>query len=266
VLLAFELALPVFLFRMFKERNRFSFLVAALIACLMLQFSVVSDAPQRKLVLLSPLVVLVVGMSVSYVGRLVTAVRSSRAGQAAMLLWLAVAGYWFVVVFRAVSGNLESRMRALSLVCVALFIGVVLAALIARGRFIGSLALIGCASVVLPGAYFSAAHLWTAPTYRYRDAMAASAQYLNGHVTAGGDSYSFRLYNSSVPVLDPNLYMYSGNQLYWPYLYRLFGEGKAQCLVSKADQSYADLGLRQVARFEIDAENTPAVGVYCSDA
>ena len=263
VLLAFGLALPVFLYRMSRERDTFSFLVAALTALLLLQYCVVPDSPQRKLVLLSPLIVLIVGMAVPYVGRFMAAVGSSRAGQATMLLWLAAVEYWVAAVYRAVNGSLDSGMKTLSVACVALLIGVLVAALIGGGRLSRALAVVGCFSAVLPGVYFSAENLWIDPTYRYRDAMTASAPYLNGHVTAGGYSYSFRLYNSSVPVLDPNMYLYSDIQLYWQYLSRLFREGTAQCLVTNADGSYGYLGLKQVAKFEIDVEDTPAMGLYC---
>jgi hypothetical protein len=263
VLLAFELALPVFVYRAFRERDRFAFLVALLVAFLVLQFTIVPDAPQRKLVLLSPLVVLVVGMSIAYLRPFIAAVGSNRGAQAAILLWLAVAEFWFVESVRTARGSFDFGMWAVSALCVVSLGAVLLAALIGAGRFGRALATIGIASAILPGLYFSAEQIWMKPSYRYRDAMAAAAPYLNGRVVAGAYSYEFRLYNNSMPVLDPNLYLYSDMQGYTQYLHRLFSDGTAQCLVANADMPYASLGLKQVARFEIDAEDTRFMGVYC---
>jgi hypothetical protein len=130
----------------------------------------------------------------------------------------------------------------------------------------GVAAILAAAAVAIPGCAVSAQMLFRDATFHYRDAMKAAAPLLDGQVTAGDFSYAFRLYNSSVPVLNPYQYQYSAAGLaeYRADLERLFAEGVASRTVSVPENAstLGELGLHPTSTFAIDAPQSPRFVVF----
>ena len=63
--------------------------------------------------------------------------------------------------------------------------------------------------LLLPNIYLGIKHIYYNPTYSYRDTMIELSQYIDGEIVVGGMTHGFRLYNSSVPVLNTYQYKYS---------------------------------------------------------
>ena len=63
--------------------------------------------------------------------------------------------------------------------------------------------------LLLPNIYLGIKHIYYNPTYSYRDTMIELSQYIDAEIVAGGIVHGFRLYNSSVPVLNTYSYKYS---------------------------------------------------------
>jgi hypothetical protein len=103
-------------------------------------------------------------------------------------------------------------------------------------------------------------------TYDYRHAMMAAAPLIDGQVTAGAFSYAFRLYNTSVPVLNPYQYQYSaaGRAEYEADTRRLISEGIASATVSVPGNSdtLVGYGLHAGATYAVDAEKNPEFVVF----
>ncbi|MDQ6878288.1 MAG: hypothetical protein M3082_11500 [Candidatus Dormibacteraeota bacterium] len=266
LLVAFALALPIFAYRVVKERSRFGLLVATLLFFLVFQSYLLPDYLYKKLLMLSPLVILVISMAIPFVSKFVATIARNRVAFVATLGWLGIAGTLLFAIYNRVKLDLEPNFKRLSQVCIVLLILCLVAAYVGRGRFERSLTFAGIAMLIVPGLYFSAEHLYSNPTYRYRDAMIAAAPLLDHQVTAGGWSLAFRLYNTSVPVLNPYQYLYrrSGPKEYKDDLRRLFSIGTTRYTVwdSGGSPFLTDLGLERVASYEIDVEQTPVIAVF----
>lgn len=264
LLVAFALALPVFAHRLVRERSSLGILAASLLFFLVLQSAIAADTPFRKLAMLDPLVVLVVGMAVPSVQRIIDAIRSSPPTVVATTLYLLLAAAGIYRIFQRQAGALGPRFEVLSTVCLLLLVAS-LGALWLTRRWTQIFVAAAAAALILPGAALSVQRLFLDATYHYRDAMVAAAPLLDGHVTAGGFSYGFRLYNTSQPVLNPYQYQYSASGIaeYNADLSRLFSEGISRRSVAVPDSvTLLGLGLRPAAIYFIHAKGSPYIVVY----
>ena len=264
LLVAFAIALPVFAHRLMKERSSLGILAASLLFFLVLQSAIAADTPFRKLAMLDPLVVLVVGMAVPNIQRFIGAIRSSPPAAVATTLYVLLAAAGIYRIFHRQAGALGPRFEVLSAACLLLLVAS-LGALWLTRRWTQIFVAAAAAAVILPGAALSAQRLFIDATYHYRDAMVAAAPLLDGEVTAGGFSYGFRLYNTSQPVLNPYQYQYSASGIaeYNADLSRLFSEGISRRSVAVPDSvTLLGFGLRPGAIYFVDAKGSPYLVVY----
>lgn len=265
LLVAFAVALPVFAYRVYRERSAFGYLVSALLLFLIVQSVFVTDYPYRKLLMLSPLVVIVIALAIGYVRPFMAALGDHRVAIVATFLWVTLSEYWIYHVYQLERDALGGTFRDLTIACVALLVATLAIGYVARGRMYRVLVTAAMAAIIVPGIFVSYKELYVRPSYHYRDSMIAAAPLLDHKVTAGAFSLAFRLYNDSVPVLNPYQYDYrAGGPLeYSQAMKRLFDEGLASFVVIDSNFAPAsDLGLQQLALFEIDAEGTGAMAVY----
>jgi hypothetical protein len=261
LLVVFLAAIPVFAHRTWSERSSTGLLVGSLLFFLILQSEFAIDYPLKKLVMMSPLVVIVVAMALGWIGPIVADVRKAPALLIPLGLYVAGAAWVVFKVYTKTAGARVGYLADLNVLGLIVLSGALMVAVLARGGRQRALVTTVIAMLALPGAFLQGQQLFMNPTYRYRDAMIAAAPIINGHTTAGSISIGFRLYNSSVPVL--NFYQYEllpgGMDVYHRDLERLFTDGTAQYIVTGIS---ADPSLTEVARYKVDIVHFPYFVIY----
>lgn len=262
LLVVFLAALPVFVYRTLSERSSTGVLVGSLVFFLVLQSEFVTDYPIKKLVMLSPLVIMVIVMAQGFVRPFLARLRSAPVLFTLPTLIYAFAAAWVVYrVYTRTAGARVGLLADLNLLGLSLIAAVVLIAILARGRREVALTTLVVALLALPGAYLQMHQLYLHPSYRYRDAMIAAAPILDGKTTAGAISIAFRLYNSSTPVMNPYQYelLPGGMTSYYQTLKQLFADGTAQYQIG-GDANVPDL--IEVARYRVDVVHYPYFVIY----
>lgn len=260
LLVIFAAALPVFAYRTWIERSSIGLLVGSLLVFLVLQSLFATDYPLRKLVMLSPLVVIIVAMAQLSVRPFLAALRKAPALRIPLVVY-AIAATWLVVrIYMKTTDARPGFLFDLNLLGLLALAGAFVVAVLTRGTRERALMAVVIATLALPGAYLELQQFYLHPTYRYRDAMIAAAPILDNKVTAGAFSIAFRLYNSSIPVLNPYQYelVPGGMAGYNAKLDRLLTDGTAQYSIAGVGIS----SLVEVARYEVDVERYKFLVVY----
>jgi hypothetical protein len=261
LLALFLAAIPVFAYRTWSERSGTGLLVGSLLFFLVLQSEFAIDYPLKKLVMLSPLVVIVIAMALGWTRPFVAGLRKRPILLAPLLIYAAAVAWFVFRVYAKTSSARVGQVVDLNVLGLIVLAGAVVVAVVARGRLERALIAVVIMALALPGAFLQVQLLYENPQYKYRDAMIAAAPIINGKVTAGGISIGFRLYNTSEPVL--NFYQYEllpgGMDVYNRNLARLFADGTAQYVV--AGES-TDPSFTEVARYRVDIVHFPYFVIY----
>ncbi|MPN41621.1 hypothetical protein SDC9_189175 [bioreactor metagenome] len=84
-------------------------------------------------------------------------------------------------------------------------------------------------TILLPNAFLDFRYVFLDRTTIYRDAMISMGSKINGKVVVGGFAYAFRMYNTSIPVLNFYMTRYSPDveaaDKYHQYFDQLFADG-----------------------------------------
>ena len=267
LLLIFLAALPVFAYRTFSERSGSSLLVGSLLFFLVFQSEFAIDYPLKKLVMLSPLVVVVVATAQGWMQPFLVGLRKRPLLLVPLFVYAAAVAWFVFKVYTRTAPARDGYLADLNILGLIVVAAALLVAIVARGRWQRALMTIAIAVLAFPGAFLQLQQIYMDPTYRYRDAMIAAAPILNGKVTAGSMSIGFRLYNTSEPIL--NFYQYEllpgGFDVYNRDLDRLITDGTAQYVVGGAvqDQTFIDVATyNEVARYRVDIVHFPYLVIY----
>jgi hypothetical protein len=264
LLVLVALALPPYVHRVLTQRRSLDVLVGTTLVMLILQTSVASDYPERKLLIFQPLAMLVIALGANNFAAFREWLRSSGPARIAAYVYAGAMAWLVLRVYVGPLPLLGPRYEAMILACSALLVAA-LVVLWRRERWRSAAAAVIALAVAIPGAVLSVQQLYVNPTFRYRDAMIAAAPLLDGKVTAGVYAYGFRLYNTSRPTLNPYQYQYSDSSLatYNGYLRRLVDDGTFGGTASDPDNtSLNELGLVEAVRYFIGVEGHKTVVVY----
>lgn len=209
LLFAFLVSLPIFIRKLKAEKSNFDIMVFNLLLFLFLQSVIINDWPLRKLVIMLPIALLIIAISFQYSKR-----NDVYIGRYLRLYWftclLVSLAIWAIFLFTHINGEYYSEIKnALYLnLIVFLIVATAMTLTFVRGKDLSKSIIAICAIVMLlPNIYLDNRYVLSEPTYYYRDAMIKMGEKINGTITAGGASYGFRLYNTSIPVL--NIYAYT---------------------------------------------------------
>ena len=204
-------SLPLFVYAVWRYRGRLDAAVLGVLAFFLAQTIFVNDFPQRKMLVLLPIVLAVIAAAHARMPEVLQRMPWARrtvvaAVVSGLALWVAFLSQGLAarldVPGWVVRGGFKTGVTAMAVTVGVLLIVLPLATQRRpRVRLALDASLLVC--LAAPGAFLGVKYIYAHPTYTYRDAMIAAAPQVNGRVTAGGLSYSMRLYNSSVPVLDP---------------------------------------------------------------
>lgn len=204
LLFAFLVSLPAFVHKLVNKRTNFDILVFNLLLFVLVQSVIVNDYPLRKLVIMLPMVLLVIAITLNYYRNIdIYKHRYFRLYWfACFILTLAI---WAVYLFSHINGEHYGEIR--NAMYLNLIVFIIMTALMTvtfvRGKTLSRPVIIICGMIMLlPNLYLDNRYIFSNPTFYYRDAMIGMSAEINNSITVGGCSHAFRLYNSSIPVLD----------------------------------------------------------------
>ncbi|MEI7742467.1 MAG: hypothetical protein WCK58_01820 [Chloroflexota bacterium] len=288
-LMAIGLAtIPVFAWWAWQSRDRLGIAIMALGLGLLAQTTVQSDYPQRKMLVLLPLVVPIVLTGLLRLDAFRVRCSTSRAGSWAWPAWIALAAGAVVLgilltlppttvtweVLRQVPGFAALRDVRWSGAGASLLMagavvggGALLVMLIGwrRRRVAMAAAAVLMVSMLAPLASIDMRFVFTHVRTTYRDAMIESATVTDGRVTAGGLSFAMQLYGTSRAVLQGYVFGMTTAE-YERALVRYYREGRACCMFAYTDGTegtrWTGLGFRLVRTYPIVLPEGRVVGLY----
>ncbi len=263
LLLLVLLGLPIFLWWTAQSKRPWALLTVSLLALFILQSAAVADYPYRKFLIVT---VFAVPIAITAILRGASYWHWLRARPPRLILG-AVYAVLVVIVFveHLVSTNLGAPLTRLIELAAVLFVAGSAAFLIAPRFLRTPIAAILAVTILLPLAYVDWREIYHRPTYTYRDALIASGQVLNGHVTAGDLSFAMQLYNTSTPVLEGYVYGLTREE-YNSDVVRAFTDGHASWLFAYTRPAirahWEAEGFRLVETYSIKLPNGWLMGRY----
>ena len=214
LLFFFLASLPVFFYKLVKERNNRDIFLAAIFIFYFLQSLFINDYYYRKPIILLPIVIMIIFCAIINREIFYNYIRENKK------MYILYSLFWLsstcvslgVYLLNCSERNVNYYMLTGNFVYIGLIVFVILFISISRFYFSKNqpssfIILVAMTILLLPNIYLGIKHIYYNPTYSYRDTMIELSQYIDGEIVVGGMAYGFRLYNSSVPVL--NAYPYS---------------------------------------------------------
>ncbi len=238
ILFIFLIALPPFLYKAYSEKQVLDVFASLLLGFLFFQTLVINDYMFRKLIILMPLVIIVIFEAFiirkEFAAQLTKSKMKYRAFRYYWLIFtsFAVMFSFALSIWPAALQTMVVLPEDVSIINIAVFIIVFM---LITGYFWNrldrSLLIMSLILLLIPNIYMDYKYVYSRPTFHFKEIMVDMGQYTNDNITAGGFSYAFRLYNTSIPVLDSYSYYYPKDEesKYQHEDYaRLFDEGIAR--------------------------------------
>lgn len=218
LLFFFLASLPVFFYKLVKERNNRDIFLAAIFLFYFLQSLFYNDYHYRKPIILLPIVIMIIFCAIINKEIFYNYIRENKK------MYILYSLFWFssacvslgVYLLNCSERIVKYYVLTGNFVYIGLIVFVILFISISRFYFSKNqpssfITLVAITILLLPNMYLDIKHIYYNPTYSYRDTMIELSQYIDGEIVAGGIAHGFRLYNSSVPVLNAYSYTYSEN-------------------------------------------------------
>lgn len=210
LIFTFLVLLPVFLHKLKTQKTRFDILLFNLLLFLGLQTMVINDYPERKLVIILPLVVTLIAIGYFSDARgYWKRKREEGSIRFVNLYWFGAymlsLSVWIVYFFMMYMSPYFLEVKMVLLLNLGVFItsSAFIVSYFLQGRLISRTWItIGLIVTLLPNIYLDRRYVYENRTFYFRDAMSSMADKIDGQITVGGCSFGFRLYNDSIPVLD----------------------------------------------------------------
>lgn len=218
LLFFFLASLPVFFYKLVKERNNRDIFLAAIFIFYFLQSLFINDYYYRKPIILLPIVIMIIFCAIINKKIFYNCIQENKK------MYILYSLFWFSSACASLGVyllNCSKRfagyyMLAGNFVYIGLIVFVILFISISRFYFSknkppGFIIIVALTILLLPNIYLNVKNIYYNPTYSYRDTMIELSEYIDGEIVAGGMAHGFRLYNSSVPVLNAYYYSYLEN-------------------------------------------------------
>lgn len=215
-LFLFLISLPVFIQKVNTERSNFDILIANLLVFLVMQSVVINDWYLRKLVIILPLSIILIAIAYTYSGQYFQGRKSlARGVMLVKIYWLLAWGFalycYAVYLMPGKAGPAVNATGDLKYLNLGVFLLVTLLLVLHYSfsvRIKPNAVLICLLLILIPNLSLDSKYVFLNRTYYFRDSMVAMGDKVDGKIVAGGCAYGFRLYNSSIPVL--NFYISGG--------------------------------------------------------
>lgn len=214
LLVTFLGALPIIIFNLIKQKDIRDILLASLLGFYLLQSLFINDYFYRKPVIMLPMVLLLIAVSVATYRDFIEYLRNNYklliAFKCYVVLCVCCAlGILLInsseklVAYDALSGGISVLLPIF--IFQLLFIFILLTRRKPMPKYLTTIILI---FIMIPSIYLSTRYIYVNPSYSYKNTMIKLSDHIDNEVVAGGMAHGFRLYNTSVPVINPYTYMY----------------------------------------------------------
>ncbi|MBU0490148.1 MAG: hypothetical protein KKA07_12930 [Bacteroidetes bacterium] len=256
ILFFFLLSIPVVIFKPIKTRSVRDILLVSLVFFFLLQTVFLNDYSYRKLVILLPLVLLtiaVVLLSITDFSDFINKSKKRRFlfGAYALFSLLISMGVVLFMLKKAYSAAaFKATLSENIMIIVVFLVQLACIAWFLKTKKIWTGAKIPRKLITLflillfvPNVFLSAKYVFTKPTFAYKQAMIKLSEYIDDKLVAGGMGQCYRLYNTSIPVLNPYVFLYSGQkqELYKKLLEILITEEGAEYTILSYDNPAGNL-------------------------
>ena len=194
------LSIPLFIYSVVIRREKFEILLFVTTSMFLLQSCFLNDYYQRKLIFMFPLLLMII-MTVYLNREIVLAKIYSRFGYWVDAFLVASFSLILIWVHKTDGGVISYSTLLFSFLLIVLFL---------KKMWIKPRLLLLCLALTLfsSNVFQGYRHIYSDPSYKYRDAMKRLEEIVGGHYTIGW-SHAMRMYNTSIPLM--NMYTYS----YW---------------------------------------------------
>ncbi|MDD5090915.1 MAG: glycosyltransferase family 39 protein [Candidatus Wallbacteria bacterium] len=203
LLFLFLLSLPGFYRYVRVSSDPVAMLSGFCLVFFFLQSLFLNDYHLRKMLPAMPLAIISIGCASALLNRS----REDRAGIRILLHLLFCALFTLLVWHLNSTLYGEYRLPAdasrLGLMSLTAVIAASAVAILLRNRRAAFSGVFIVAALALPNLYLDLTRVFLNPEYTLRNAQIAAAPLINDQVCAGGSSFAFRLYNTSIPALNP---------------------------------------------------------------
>jgi hypothetical protein len=235
MLFIFLVSIPVFIDKIKKFRSDFDTLIICLIGFLFLQSIFINDYALRKLLVLLPLILIMALLSYlhapAYFRELTRPQRN-----VIKFYWVLIWVISLLVLFCYLKSNLIGDLILVSdyftaLNFVVFLFGATMLSLYYPYAFNVKKTVWGILiiSLLVPNAFLDFRYVFLNRSTVYRDTMISLADKVDGQYVVGGLDYAFRLYNTSIPILNFYTTKYGASpesaDKYHKYFDQLFNDG-----------------------------------------
>lgn len=217
LLVLFLCTLPVFLFLLITKKDLRIFALATLFGFYCLQSFFINDFFYKKPVIMLPMVLLIIlisGNNYNQFFKFISEQKYIKVFYAYILLCICCATG--ILLWNNIPSRINFNYAALSddifFILLILFVLqlLLIGFAIRRKKPSTILCIIMVFMIMAPSIYLETKYVYSNPAYHFRDTMKTISEFTNGEILVGGWSYAFRLYSTSIPVL--NIYQYKYSQ------------------------------------------------------
>ncbi|MDA8441862.1 MAG: hypothetical protein M0Z55_05750 [Peptococcaceae bacterium] len=267
-------SLPVFIIRVCKKHDNLLILVLNLFCSLVVQSWFVNDYSFRKLVIFIPLITIILVASWDYMSDFRDWIEKNEYLKWIGIIYILGAGtfsfyQYLVTTNRSFIYPIISKYNYINLgvFCIVFFAILLLFRFkLAMGQSLMIFVLL--LTIIVPSSFMDIKYVYANPTYMYRNAMISLSNKINGKIVAGSLSYGVRLYNTSIPVLNPYVYLPVLTE-YNSLFRKVFDNGLATYSISydrpNAKKSLDDLGMKLIDEYDfnlVDSKSEPYMGLF----
>lgn len=235
LLFMFLVSMPVFIDRIKRKLGSLDLYILALIGFLILQSVIINDYALRKLLVMLPLVLIILVESFIHAENYFNALKPEQLRIIKIywaLVWIIGA---LVFYYYAVSDLKDESLLMTNHFTVLNFVIFLFGTIILSFNYLyfrripKAFIIVLLAAILLPNILLDFRYIFFNRTTEYRDTMIAMSEKIDDKIIVGGLSYAFRLYNTSIPMLDFYTTEYSANidsaARYDKYFDQLFADG-----------------------------------------
>jgi len=226
LLFVFLVSIPVFIKKIITEKNELLWLVFFLIVFLYMQTWFENSFSSRRLVMFLPLVLIVIAASLGSLKEYFNILKGKEKRNF-LFYFIAISTISMLVytstkVFYAYFFSSEAKYQLDVFIIIVIHLitifTIVNVWLYLKSNVKSLTIYIFTLLFLFPNIYFAAKYIYINPEFKNRDTMIALAPKVNGQILLGGLSHSFRLYNTSEPVLNFFLYQYGDSMVKKAYI------------------------------------------------
>ena len=240
LLMLFLISIPVLLYKIIKDRFYMDILVTTILCFLILQTLFINDFFYRKLVIFLPLILFTILQAYLYIGRFINFIKLDRKYLYAFISYITMCFcFAFVILLYNTKGSLvpyynlyNERVVLILLYTIQVFVTFIYIFRINTKNFLTSRRkyILLFIILILPNIYLDIKYIYYSPTYTYKKTMVTLSKYIDNKILLGGLSHGFRLYNTSIPLLN-----------YYSYAYTVEGQNEYGLLVDKISNNNNDV-------------------------